>query len=46
MPNEAVGLRGRTCEISQLVKQYDQDTLLSKGSKIHIAFPSSFKVDI
>ena len=39
MPNEAVGLRGRSCEISsQLVKQYNQDTSFSKGSKPHIAF--------
>ena len=39
MPNEARGLCGRPCEISsQLVKQYDEDTSFSKGSKLHIAF--------
>ena len=41
MPNEAVGLRGRSCEISsQLVKQYDLDSSFSKGSKLYIAFNS------
>ena len=39
MQNEAVVLRGHLCVIlSQLVKQYDQDTSVSKGSKFHFAF--------
>ena len=34
MQNEAIGLRGRSCEISSQV----QDTSFSKSSKLHIAF--------
>ena len=42
MPNKAGGLCGRSSEIlSQLVKQYDQDTSFSKGFKLHIAFQTT-----